>query len=165
MSSVNSFLLVANSSLNIVIYSFFNNQFRAGARELLRWDKMQYLIPQNFKLRLRESRFCLFPTWTLSCKVSDIMALFFFAWNRNLSCFKMRGLRYLHSLRAALNECDNYDWIAKKWYWLSSFQVQKIAFEWPVSRRHCGPRARLRLRPGQRRTLRRTGYIAKITDH
>ena len=36
MSSVNSFLLVANSSLNIVIYSFFNNQFRAGARELLR---------------------------------------------------------------------------------------------------------------------------------
>ncbi len=36
MASVNNFLLVFNSSVNIVIYSFFNAQFRNAASELLR---------------------------------------------------------------------------------------------------------------------------------
>ena len=35
MASVNNFLLVFNSSVNIVIYSFFNAQFRNAASELL----------------------------------------------------------------------------------------------------------------------------------
>jgi hypothetical protein len=36
MTSVNNFLLVFNSSVNIVIYSFFNVQFRSAARDLVR---------------------------------------------------------------------------------------------------------------------------------